>query len=200
MSCGDPRDFADYLQQQQNRNLFGPTIVFSGLMSIQLRSLGGYQSQMVAGSSSNTAGDYIDDNVYIGDPMPAWGQPWTQPQITQPILPSIQPGVPCLTHLPVATPYKNCFYNREAFLEFVENCRGKVMVFMDMTEEKVVEKAEALKLVFFHYLGGKRYRQWDDFKYQDDEWCIFFRTATKPEELLEEFDFTYEQIKGILCM
>jgi hypothetical protein len=198
MANGEPQAFYDNIAKKLALQQ-GQIVQFEGKMSVQLQPLGGYQS--------GTAGE-----LYIGDPLPqqqGWGtNPWIQPSwpstTTQPLFPpqpnSNIPGLTFQVPIPISTQYKGCFYNREAFLEFVEHLAGKVLIFMDMTEEKIVEKAEALKFVFFHFLAGHKYKNWDDFKYQDDEWCLFFRAAKEAPELLEAFDFTFDQIKEILCM
>jgi hypothetical protein len=176
----------------------GPMVfVCSGVTAMSLGSFSGY---------ANSAG-YIGDNVFISaEPNTApWGgptyAPWQPNPITTLPIPPPQYVFPVPAPGGMLTQHKcGIFYNREYFLEFVEKCRNKVLIFIDNGEEKVVEKQEALKIILQFFLAGKKYKNWDDFEYKDDEWHLFFRIANNASELLEAFDFSYQQIKEILCM
>jgi hypothetical protein len=178
---------------------YGPMITFSGTFNGTLGILSSYNN----GSTGINpyGGSYIGDDLTSGAPWPLFSnpQPFFFPQSSFPPfnIPASTANLPLYT---LASTHKGLLYNREAFLAFVEKLTDKVLIFVDNGVEKIVEKHEALKFVFFHFLASKDYKNWDDFRYEDDEWTLFFREAKSSPELLESFNFTYDKIKEALCM
>jgi len=186
-----------------NQSLFGATVVLSGAMTIKLGSLSSYGSSYSGSGPISDSGLAYDDLRSVPSLTAAptgygtgtiYFNPYAQP------IPPLQPLNPKPV-MGILTQYKNgVFYNQEAFFDFIEQCRNKVLIFIDGIEEKIVDKREALKFVLQFFLSAKKYKNWDDFEYRDDEWHLFFREAKNAPEILESFDFTREQIKEILCI
>jgi hypothetical protein len=174
----------------------GPLITFSGMVTTQ-KILGGFST------TSNITSNVFGSSQYINNPnsiLNTPGGPWSTGS-PYPFQPHPLLHTPSGVNTPgIASAYKGHLYNREKFMEFVSKLVGKTLIFIDNGIEKIVDKNEALKFVFFHFLAAKMYKNWDDFVYKDDEWHLFFRQASTAPELLEAFDFTQGQVRKVLCL
>jgi hypothetical protein len=166
-STGDPNLFANYLfNGYSSTPNTGPFIYLSGMSTV-------------------FPGTYTIPNV----PQ----QPWLQPNIVI--------NTPQVSFTPYVSGSINLgSMHKDAFITFVRaHLTGKCLVFVEPGDDKyrIVNKIEALKFAWFHFCNmfvAPNFKSYKELQYSDEEWTIFFKPAETSEELLEAFEFTFDQI------
>ena len=95
----------------------------------------------------------------------------------------------------------------EDLIKFVTTyLKNKCLIFDNFYEKtcKVVNKIEALKFVWFHFIhrgvSSTAIRDHRALSYSDEEWYLYFKPVESADEVLESFNFTAEDIHKALSI